>query len=198
MVISVICVPIPIESTGFSHHPITPESHPMTDYTLIFSSIGYILIFLGLVGAVVPLLPGPFFIWLGVFVWAWGDSFARIGWPTLLFLGVLTLIAWAVDIGFSLISSRKAGAGWLSIGVSILTGIGGGILLSFIPLVGSILGAIVGAIGGLWYMEYRAKGDRDLATQAVRGYIGGVLVSMAVELGTALLMILVFAWQAFV
>lgn len=170
----------------------------MTDYTLIFSGIGYILIFLGLVGAVVPLLPGPFFIWLGVFIWAWGDGFARIGWPTLLFLGVLTLIAWAVDIGFSLISSRKAGAGWLSIGVAILTGIGGGILLSFIPLVGSILGAIGGAIGGLWYMEYRAKGDRELATQAVRGYIGGVLVSMAVELGTALTMILIFAWQAFV
>ena len=170
----------------------------MTDYTPIFSGIGYILIFLGLVGAVVPLLPGPAFIWLGVFIWAWGDGFTRIGWPTLLFLGILTLIAWGVDIAFSVISSRKAGAGWLSIGVSILTGIGGGILLSFIPLVGSILGAIGGAIAGLWYMEYRAKGDRALATQAVRGYIGGVLVSMAVELGVALLMILIFAWQAFV
>lgn len=170
----------------------------MTDYTSIFSGIGYILIFLGLVGAVVPLLPGPFFIWLGVFVWAWGDGFDRIGWPTLLILGVLTLIAWAVDISLSIVSSRKAGAGWKSIGVSILTGIGGGILLSFIPVVGSILGAIGGAIGGLWYMEYRAKGDRELATQAVRGYIGGVLVSMAVELGAALLMILIFAWQAFI
>lgn len=170
----------------------------MTDYTPIFSGIGYILIFLGLVGAVVPLLPGPLFIWLGVFIWAWGDGFDRIGWPTLLILGALTLIAWTVDIGLSIVSSRKAGAGWKSIGVSILTGIGGGILLSFIPLVGSILGAIGGAIGGLWYMEYRAKGDRALATQAVRGYIGGVLVSMAVELGAALLMILIFAWQAFV
>ncbi|HRJ41190.1 MAG: DUF456 family protein [Caldilineaceae bacterium] len=170
----------------------------MTDYTPIFSALGYLLIFLGLVGAVVPLLPGPAFIWLGVFLWAWGDGFVRIGWPTLLFLGVLTLIAWGVDITFSLISSRKAGAGWKSIGVSILTGIGGGILLSFIPLIGSILGAIGGAIGGLWYMEYRAKGDKELATQAVRGYIGGVLVSMAVEMGAAVLMILVFAWQAFV
>ena len=170
----------------------------MTDYTTIFSALGYLLIFLGLVGSVVPLLPGPAFIWLGVFIWAWNDNFVHIGWPTLLVLGVLTLIAWGVDIAFSLISSRKAGAGWLSIGVSILTGIGGGILLSFIPVVGSILGAIGGAIAGLWFMEYRSKGDRALATQAVRGYIGGVLVSMAMELGMALLMILIFAWQAFV
>jgi len=170
----------------------------MTDYTTIFSGIGYILIFLGVIGAVLPLLPGPFFIWLGIFIWAWGDGFARIGWPTLLILGLLTLAAWLADILLSLVSSRKAGAGWKSIGVSILTGIGGALLLSFIPLVGSILGAIGGAIAGLWYMEYRAKGDRALATQAVRGYIGGVLLSMAVEMAAALVMIGIFAWQAFV
>lgn len=169
----------------------------MTDYTTIFSALGYLLIFLGLVGAVVPLLPGPAFIWLGVFLWAWNDGFQRIGWPTLLVLGVLTVAAWLADLLLSLMSSRKAGAGWLSIGVSILTGIGGALLLGFVPVIGSIVGAIVGAIAGLWYMEYRAKGDRALATQAVRGYIGGVLLSMAVEMAAAVVMILIFAWQAF-
>lgn len=170
----------------------------MTDFTTVLSAIGYLLIFLGLVGAVVPLLPGPFFIWLGVFLWAWADGFVQIGWPTLLVLGVLTLAAWLADLFLSTISSRRAGAGWLSIGVSILTGIGGALLLSFIPILGSLVGAVVGAIAGLWYMEYRAKGDRELATQAVRGYIGGVLLSMAVELTAALVMILIFAWQAFI
>lgn len=170
----------------------------MTDFTTVLSAIGYLLIFLGLVGAVVPLLPGPFFIWLGVFLWAWGDDFARIGWPTLLVLGLLTLAAWLADLFLSAVSSRRAGAGWLSIGVSILTGIGGALLLSFVPIIGSLVGAVVGAIAGLWYMEYRTKGDRELATQAVRGYIGGVLLSMAVELSAALVMILIFAWQAFV
>ena len=169
----------------------------MTDYTTIFSALGYLLIFLGLVGAVVPLLPGPAFIWLGVVLWAWNDGFQRIGWPTLLVLGVLTVAAWLADLLLSLMSSRKAGAGWLSIGVSILTGIGGALLLGFVPVIGSIVGAIVGAIAGLWYMEYRAKGDRALATQAVRGYIGGVLLSMAVEMAAAVVMILIFAWQAF-
>lgn len=169
----------------------------MTDYITIFSAIGYLLILLGFVGAALPLLPGPFFIWLGVFVWAWGDGFMRIGWPTLLFLGLLTLAAWLADILLSLISSRKAGAGWRSIGVSILTGIAGAILLAFIPFFGSVAGATVGAIGGLWYMEYREKGDSALATQAVRGYIGGFLLSMAVEMMTAFVMVAIFAWQAF-
>lgn len=170
----------------------------MTDYTTIFSALGYLLIFLGLVGAVVPLLPGPAFIWLGVFIWAWNDGFVHIGWPTLLVLGLLTIVAWLSDLLLSLMSSRRAGAGWASIAVSIVTGIAGGLLLSVIPVVGSIIGAIIGAIAGLWYMEYRAKGDRDAATAAVRSYIGGVLLAMAVEMSAALLMIVIFAWQAFV
>ncbi len=170
----------------------------MNDYTTIFSAIGYLLIFLGLVGAVVPLLPGPAFIWLGVFIWAWNDGFERIGWPTLLVLGVLTIVAWLADLLLSLMSSRRAGAGWKSIGVSILTGIGGALLLGFVPVIGPLVGAIVGAIAGLWYMEYRAKGDRDAATRSVRSYIGGVLLAMAIEMAAALLMIVIFAWQAFV
>lgn len=169
----------------------------MTDYTTIFSALGYLLIFLGLVGSVVPLLPGPAFIWLGVFIWAWNDNFVHIGWPTLLVLGLLMLAAWLSDLLLSVVSSRRAGAGWTSIGVSIVTGIAGAMLLSVIPVVGSIIGAIGGAIAGLWYMEYRAKGDRDAATRSVRSYIGGVLLAMAIELSAALVMIAIFAWQAF-
>jgi len=169
----------------------------MTDYTTVFSALGYLLIFLGLVGSVVPLLPGPAFIWLGVFIWAWNDNFVQIGWPTLLVLGLLTLVAWLADLLLSVVSSKRAGAGWKSIGVSIVTGILGAMLLSVVPIVGSIIGAIGGAIAGLWYMEYRAKGDRDAATRSVRSYIGGVLLAMAIELSVALTMILIFTWQAF-
>ena len=65
------------------------------------------------------------------------------------------------------------------------------------PVIGPIVGAIVGAIAGLWYMEYRAKGSRDAATRSVRSYIGGVLLAMAVEMAAAVVMITIFAWQAF-
>ncbi|MBI3960088.1 MAG: DUF456 family protein [Chloroflexi bacterium] len=65
-------------------------------------------------------------------------------------------------------------------------------------MIGSIVGAIVGAIAGLWTMEYRAKGDRDAATRSVHSYIGGVLLEMAIEMGAAVVVIVIFAWQAFV
>ena len=163
----------------------------------ILAAIGYVFIFLGLVGAVVPVLPGPVFIWIGAFVWAWGDGFVRIGWPTLLLLGVLTVIAWGTDLVLTTLSSRRSGTGWRSIGVAILGGIAGAAVLSIVPVIGTLLGAILGAVTALWTMEYQEKGDREAATRAVRAYIGGYLLAMLVELGIALLMVAIFASQVF-
>ncbi len=163
----------------------------------VLAAIGYVFIFLGLVGAVVPVLPGPVFIWIGAFLWAWGDGFVRIGWPTLLLLGVLTIIAWGSDLALTALSSRRSGTGWRSIGVAILGGLAGAVVLSVIPVIGTVIGALLGAVTALWYMEYQQKGDRAAATRAVRAYIGGYLLAMLVELGVAILMLTIFATQAF-
>ncbi len=202
---------------------------PFIELPYLLFGISYLLIVLGIVGAMVPVLPGPPFIWLGILVWAWADDFARIGWPTLLVLALLTVIAWGVDLGLSFISSRRSGAGWRSIGVSILGGLAGAILLSSIPVVGTFVGAAVGSISALWLMEYLrarrssaapasafgeagsavsaigvgnrvatgARLHRQAATQAVKGYISGFLLAMAVEFAISVVMLSIFVWQAF-
>ena len=193
---------------------------PMFDLTPLVFVVSYALIFLGIVGALVPVLPGPLLIWLGAFVWAWADGFVHIGWPTLLVLAVLTIIAWAADLGLSLISSRRSGAGWRSICVSILGGLVGAILLSSVPVIGTFIGAAVGSVSALWVMEFRraqlsaaaanragagdertgkttARSNRAAATQAVKGYVSGFLLAMAVEFVICMMMLSIFAWQAF-
>lgn len=169
----------------------------MTDFFPILAAIGYILIFLGLVGSVVPLLPGPVFIWVGIFVWTLGDGFTRIGWPMLLLLGMLTLIAWGGDLAMTTWSSRRSGTSWRSILVSILGGMAGAVLLSIIPVIGTLAGALLGSLAALWYMEFRAKGDREAATRSVRAYIGGFLLSIVLELSIALIMVVIFAYRVF-
>lgn len=192
----------------------------MFDLTPIIFVIGYLLIFLGIVGALVPVLPGPLLIWLGAFVWAWADDFARIGWPTLFVLAVLTIVAWGADLGLSFLSSKKSGAGWRSIGVSILGGLIGAVLLSSVPVVGTFIGAAIGSVSALWLMEYRrarvASGNlaeresgsgipgasivqekRAAATRAVKGYVSGFMMAMVVEFIISLMMLTIFAWQAF-
>jgi uncharacterized protein YqgC (DUF456 family) len=163
----------------------------------LFGIAGGALVILGFIGTVLPVVPGPMIIWLGAFVWAWGDGFQRIGWPTLLVLGLLALLAWGIDIFLTTVMSRRAGASWRSIGGAIVGGLVGGMVLSGTPpILGSIIGALAGAVLGMWLVEYRSKRDRGAAWVAVRAYLGSMLASFAIELGLALLMVAIFLWQA--
>ncbi len=159
--------------------------------------VAYVLMLLGLAGSVIPVLPGPLLIWLGVLIWAWNDGFQRVGWGTLALLALMTLLAWGADLFLSAVVSRRAGASWKAIGGAILGGLAGGILLSEIPLLGTVLGALLGAGLGMWLVEYREKGDRAAATRAVKGYISGFVLAALLEMTIALLMLAIFAWKAF-
>jgi uncharacterized protein YqgC (DUF456 family) len=165
-------------------------------YTFV-AGIGYLLIFLGLAGSVIPVLPGPILIWLGAFVWAWGNDFQRVGWGTLVVLGLLALLAWASDLFLSTVMSRRAGASWKAIGGAILGGLGGSLLLSAVPVLGTVLGAILGALLGMWAVEYWDKGSAEAATNAVRAYLASMVLAALLEMTLALTMIALFAWQAF-
>lgn len=161
--------------------------------------LAYLLMFLGLLGAILPIVPGPLIIWLGALLWAMADGFQAVGWPTLVVLGILMALAWSSDLILTIIGSRKAGAGWKAVLGAIVFGVLGGILLSGLPpVVGSIIGTILGAVVGILIIEYYDKRDWGLAFRAGKGYILGYLAACVVELFLSLAMIAIFAWQAFV
>lgn len=169
----------------------------LTDATPWWSALAYILIAIGVAGSVIPVLPGPVLIWLGAFVWAWADNFTRIGWGTLIVLGVLALIAWGSDLFLTTVMSRRAGASWKAILGAIVGGLVGASLLSALPLLGTILGAILGAVVGMWLVEYWDKGNRRAATAAVQAYIASMIFAAVLEMVIALVMVGIFAMQAF-
>ncbi len=164
--------------------------------TMMTALLGFILAGLGLIGVIVPILPGLLLIWAGAFVWAWGDGFQQIGWPTLTILGLLVLVGIGVDWVITPAVSRRAGVSWRAIGGAILGGFLGGVLLSGIPILGTLAGALLGATAGMWFVEYRIRGDEAAATAAVRAYLGGVAISTFINFLLALLMLTIFLWQA--
>lgn len=160
--------------------------------------LAYLLMLLGLIGAVVPVLPGPVLIWLGALLWAWQDGFQRIGWPTLLLLLVLTLLAWGFDLILTTLISRRNGVSWKSILAAIVGGVLGGLLFGgFVPVVGTVLAAIAGSMVGMLLVEYYDKQSWPLAVRASRNYVLAFLAASLVEAWLAALMIVVFVWQAF-
>ena len=160
--------------------------------------LAYLLMFVGLIGSVLPLVPGPIFIWLGALLWAANDGFQAVGWPTLLFLGVLTILAWSSDLLLTAVFSRRSGASWKAILGAILGGFVGGIFFGgWSPILGTLVATVLGAIAGMVVMETIDKRDMRVAIHATRGYVVGLLAYSALEAALALVMILIFFWQAF-
>lgn len=109
--------------------------------------VAVILIVAGVVGTVLPALPGAVFVFAGVALAAWIDEFARIpGWVVGV-VGALTLAAWLIDYVAAAAGAQKVGASRMAIvGAAIGTVLGiftGFIGLLFMPLVGAAIGEFI-------------------------------------------------------
>ena len=141
---------------------------------------------LGLVGVVLPLLPGTPLLFAGMLLAAWLDDFARIGPGLLALLGVLAVAGWLLDYVAATWGVRRTGASGLAMAgaaVGAIVGVLGGI-------VGLLLGPVIGAVCG----ELIARRDHRTATRA--GVAAGVafLVGTAVKLALAFAMLGIFAF----
>ncbi len=169
----------------------------MEPSTLLIA-LAYLLIIVGVIGSLLPVIPGPLLIWLGALLWAWADGFQAVGWPTLVVLGLLVVLIWSSDVDLTTVGSRKAGASWKAVGGAIAGGITGSILLSgVVPIIGTLVGALLGAVLGMVLIEYYDKRDWGRAIQATKGYIFGSVAARILEFFLSLLMATIFAWQAF-
>ena len=90
------------------------------------------------------------------------------------------------------------GVSWKAIFAAIAGGLIGGIMFGgWIPIIGTIIATVVGAIIGIVLLETLDKRDFRLGLQASQGIILAYVVSSLLEACLAVVMILVFIWQAF-
>ena len=55
----------------------------------------------------------------------------------------------------------------------------------------------MGAVAGMWFVEYLDKRDFRAARRAVRAYLASMALAAALELALSLTMLAIFIWQAF-
>lgn len=153
--------------------------------TIALWILAVLLIVVGVVGTVLPALPGVVFVFAGVALAAWIDGFARIGAWTLGVLGVLTLIAWLVDFVSGYYGAKRAGASTQAlVGAAIgtvagvLTGLVG---LIFMPLAGAAIG------------EFLAQRDALRAGKVGIATWLGMLAGTVAKVAIVFLMVGIFA-----
>ena len=143
-----------------------------------------ILVFTGIAGIMLPVIPGPPLVFCGFLIAAWIDNFQKVGWITLTVLGILTILSIVVDFLAAGFGAKRTGANRKAV-VGALIGTFIGI---FFGIPGLILGPFLGAIVG----EYLSQQDLMKASKVGLGAWIGFVFGTAVKLGLAFAMLGIF------
>lgn len=143
------------------------------------------LLIAGLVGCVVPILPGHIIILLGVISYRLivGPAAGIPWWSWVILVGLMAVSQAFEILSGSLGAKWFGGSKWGAIGALV----GGIVGLFFFP-VGLLLGPLVGAFG--FELAFAKKGTRPAAISGV-GSVVGTVAGMGFKIGIGLLMI---AW----
>jgi len=151
--------------------------------------LAVILVIGGMVGLVFPALPGAPVLYAGLFVAAWAEDFAHVGAKTLVVLGVMAIMTYALDFLAGALGARRFGASRRAVigaALGAITGI-------FFGIPGILLGPFVGAVVG----ELSNRADLKSAGRAGIGATLGLALGIAVKLTLAFAMLGLFVTVRF-
>jgi len=137
-------------------------------------------------------LPGPWLIAFCGLGFAWYTDWSRIGAR-----GVIALVAAAVageviEFFASAVVAKRAGASKAAGWAGLIGGVLGMFFLTFlvpIPLVGSVIGAMVGCFGGAmmaeWWVRKRIERGARVGFASVVGFVLGMMTKTLIAFGMA-------------
>jgi uncharacterized protein YqgC (DUF456 family) len=147
--------------------------------------LAVLIMLVGVVGSILPLIPGPPIVWLGAFYYAWRTNFDEVGIAMLVLLAVLGIIGGTADWWLGYLGATKGGAsGWATL-ASFVGGIVGFIVLN-------VPGMLLGSVGAIVLVEWLRHRDWRRVLRAGSGYLVGWLLATVVEIGVCAMMIALF------
>lgn len=151
---------------------------------VLFWIVGALLVVVGLIGVVVPALPGTVLVFAGLLMIAWADGFQRVGIPILAVIGVVGALSYGIDFVAAALGARHLGASRRAMAGAAL----GTIFGLFLGLPGVIIGPFVGAVLG----ELTVVNDLRKASRAGLAAWIGFALGMAVKVGVVFVMVGIF------
>lgn len=149
---------------------------------IVVISAGIMLV--GLLGVVVPVLPGLLLIWVGVLLWSVTAGVAA-GWVV---LGVVTLV-YAVGVVCEYLipgqRMKRAGVRTSTLVVGVLAAVVGAVVIP-------VLGAFVGFPLGIYLVQRVRRGSHASAWEGTVLALRAIGQNILIELTTAVLMIAIW------
>lgn len=152
-------------------------------------AVGFI--FLGIVGTLIPIIPGTFLAWVTVLLYALFErtnGFMAIDLWSFAFLTLIALVTGLADIWLPLLGGtvRKTSKR------AMLLGLIGGTIGTFIaPLIGTVVGYALGILLG----EYHKVRDMQKAFRASVEGLAHWGVGTVIQFAGAVFIFIIFIWQ---
>ncbi|MGA9575730.1 MAG: DUF456 domain-containing protein [Lysobacterales bacterium] len=157
------------------------------DWTVLWLILAGLIVAGGLVGTVVPALPGVPLMLAGLVLAAWSTGFEPVGWGTIGVLAVLTAIAVGIDIMSAAFGAKRHGASPRAFWGATL----GAMVGMFFGLAGILLGPFIGAVAA----ELASGSGAQQAGRSGYGVWIGLVLGTAAKLAIAFLMLGIFIMQ---
>lgn len=149
-------------------------------------SVTALIFLVGLITALLPVIPGSLIVWIGILVHQLWMGDASVGWKIVAFTGALTLIGLLGDLFLGIWGARRFGASWKGALGALL-----GACIGFFlppPLFWLIVGPVVGAVIG----ELAAGRDLKAGSKAGFGTILGAALAFALKFGLSVCVVALF------
>ncbi|WP_430780039.1 DUF456 domain-containing protein [Actinoplanes sp. G11-F43] len=156
----------------------------LSDTGTAITILSGLVILTGVIGVLVPVLPGLVLTWSGVLLWALlGDG---AGGSRLL-VAVLATVVFGIGIVVKFLWPGKKLRNTVPTSAILLGGVLGVIGFFVVPVAGLVLGFVL----GVWLVELNRLG-MERAWPSTRSAIGAVGLSLLVELASALLIAVIW------
>ena len=154
------------------------------DYNILITIAAGIILVVGLIGTVVPVLPGVPLAWFGLLV-AFFSSYNSVSIPTLVITGIIAAAVSIADNFIPAAMTKKFGGSKYAVRGSVL----GMIIGFFIGPVGLVIGPFVGALIG---ELIHSNGNFNASLKTAVGSFAGFLFGTGLKLITTLCFIWIY------
>jgi uncharacterized protein YqgC (DUF456 family) len=137
-----------------------------------------ILVIVGIVGCVVPVLPGPPISYISLILLSWAYEWKAFSTKFLLVIGGITVVVTVLDFILPVYLPKRYGASKFGIWGSILGMIAG---MIFFPPFGLIIGTFLGAILG----ELAFNKDKRASLKAALGVFIGTIAAILLKVSVS-------------
>jgi uncharacterized protein len=135
----------------------------------------------GLIGVLLPVIPGLLLIWAAGLWWTIADGGGAVRWTV---FGVLTALFAIGTVTKYVLPARSAAARGAPV-TTLVAGVAGAVVGFFVI---PVVGVLVGGVAGIYLAEYLRLKDGGRAWVSTRAALVAIGIGMLIELTAAVLM----------